>query len=536
MNVLQLFFRTPYLKGRIRTRNERELFSKQVALTPYPIRFGLLIASVMYIFIGPKSINIPVLKKIIIPFNALVEMYSIPIENSILTKNEDHRNLCSTDEIIYDEIVIGSGPGGAFAASVSTKKGNHVLLLEIGTEANKKIAHHSAEQLVANFSYGGLEVILGKKLVPFAQGKVLGGGSQVNSGLYHRTPSMIADSWRQIVNCSENEWRQCEKSIEELINVQTQEIDSLGIYVESPIISMARELHWECKVIPRWRKYSDRSFIHFGMNETVLKSAIQAGLEVMTNHKVKKFRIKNGIAYIATSGNGCKHEYRAKRITLSAGTIESPKILIQSGFAKPRDIKVNFHAMTRLVAVFKRAINDLHDIDPHQTWASDYSAKIGAAVSTPQLLAATKANLGVSSCAALENTGVYYVSTIPRGRGRFLNLLGNIMPFYSFSSESVQEIAKNTKILKESLDKAGAIEVLGNVADPSISTVHIFGSLPLGSTKVLDELGFVNGTNKIVRVCDGSVLPSAPAVNPQGPISVLCLLLSEKIHEKEWAN
>jgi choline dehydrogenase-like flavoprotein len=347
---------------------------------------------------------------------------------------------------------------------------------------------------------------------------------------------MIADSWRQIVNCSENEWRQCEKSIEELINVQTQEIDSLGIYVESPIISMARELHWECKVIPRWRKYSDRSFIHFGMNETVLKSAIQAGLEVMTNHKVKKFRIKNGIAYIATSGNGCKHEYRAKRITLSAGTIESPKILIQSGFAKPRDIKVNFHAMTRLVAVFKRAINDLHDIDPHQTWASDYSAKIGAAVSTPQLLAATKANLGVSSCAALENTGVYYVSTIPRGRGRFLNLLGNIMPFYSFSSESVQEIAKNTKILKESLDKAGAIEVLGNVADPSISTVHIFGSLPLGSTKVLDELGFVNGTNKIVRVCDGSVLPSAPAVNPQGPISVLCLLLSEKIHEKEWAN
>ncbi len=534
--VLQSVFKAPIFKTKLNVAYERNLFSRHILETPSPVRFGLVIASAIYAFIGQRSIKIPILKKLTIPFHALVEMYSMQKEDTSTIEGALYENKCLSDDIIYDEIVIGSGPGGALAASVSINKGNKVLLLEYGEKANKKIPHHSAEQLVADFAYGGLEVILGKKLVPFAQGKVLGGGSQVNSGLYHRTPRLIADKWRQIFNSSEKEWLECEESVEESIKVQTQRKDSLGIYCESPILEIARYLNWEHKVIPRWREYNGRNFVHFGMNETVLNSAIQAGLQIMTKHKVKNIRIRNGIAHVRTFGMGCSHEYRARHITVSAGTIESPKILICSGFAKARDITINFHAMTRLVAIFRRAINDLHDIDPHQTWASNYSAKIGAAVSTPQLLAATKANLGIQSSAEAENTGVYYVSTIPKGRGWFLNLFGNIMPFYSFTKESLQEIEKNTKILKQSLENAGAIEVLGNISDPSISTVHIFGSLPLGSSKVLDELGFVKGTDKIVRVCDGSILPSAPAVNPQGPISVLCLFLSRKIHETEWAN
>ena len=80
----------------------------------------------------------------------------------------------------------------------------------------------------------------------------------------------------------------------------------------------------------------------------------------------------------------------------------------------------------------------------------------------------------------------------------------------------------------------GATNVLGKITTPSISTVHIFGSLPLGSNKLLDNNGFLNNSMHRIRVCDASLLPSAPKVNPQGPISVLSLLLSKGVHENFW--
>ena len=540
INCLQMIFHSPRIKNAITAREQRNLFIKQINGTQFPVKFGLLTASLIFVLFGNRSANIPGFKRIAIPFQALVDMYSIPqSENTVDQNNSQNNHPCnfnSTTENIYDEIVVGSGPGGAVAANVSTQSGNHVLMIEVGDVADKKIKHHSAEQLVYNFAFSGLEVILGKKLLPFAQGKALGGGSQVNSGLYHRAPSLVADQWRSIVGISKIEWDQCENWIENTIHVQTQNNDSLGLYRESPILRLAKDLQWECKVVPRWRNYYKDGYVHYGMNETVLKPAIKQGLTVLTNHRVKKLSLNNGIIHVKTFGNKCSHDLRARHVTISAGTIETPKILIRSGFARPKDIKINFHAMTRLIGTFQNTINDLHDIDPHQTWSPDYSVKIGAAVSTRQLLAATKTNMGVTSDADPGKTGVYYVSTIPRGLGRFLNVLGIIMPYYNFSKESIQEISNNTKILGESLRRIGAIEVLGSITKPSISTVHIFGSLPIGSSAILDKFGFVEGTSKAIRVCDGSILPSAPAVNPQGPISVLCLYLSRKIHETDWAN
>ena len=136
----------------------------------------------------------------------------------------------------------------------------------------------------------------------------------------------------------------------------------------------------------------------------------------------------------------------------------------------------------------------------------------------------------------IEKTGVYYVSTVPSGKSRFINLIGIYMPVFAISRSSMLDIEKNTKLLKESLIHAGAEKVFGDTVNPSITSVHIFGSLPIGGTDIVDINGFVSGTNKLIRVSDGSILPTAPIVNPQGPISVLSLLLARRIHKTEWRN
>ena len=219
---LRIIFLAPKLKRAVSNKHQRNLFIRHIDSTQFPIKFGLLFASTIFAFFGTRSVNIPVTKKIAIPFQALVAMHAITPNQ----KSSDQHDLQSSGtcnftthfEGLFDEIVVGSGPGGAFAANESTKKGNKVLLIESGEVANQKIAHHSAEQLVENFAFGGLEVILGRVLVPFAQGRALGGGSQVNSGLYHRTPNFIANEWRSIVGISEQEWRQCENLIEESLH------------------------------------------------------------------------------------------------------------------------------------------------------------------------------------------------------------------------------------------------------------------------------------------------------------------------------
>jgi hypothetical protein len=55
----------------------------------------------------------------------------------------------------------------------------------------------------------------------------------------------------------------------------------------------------------------------------------------------------------------------------------------------------------------------------------------------------------------------------------------------------------------------------------AISTVHVFGSLPLGSNL------YLKGTAKLrcddrIQISDGSLLPFGPGVNPQAVIMALC--------------
>ena len=109
-----------------------------------------------------------------------------------------------------------------------------------------------------------------------------------------------------------------------------------------------------------------------------------------------------------------------------------------------------------------------------------------------------------------------------------------VLPVFRLTKEFRNGLTLETHELARDLIKVGATEVIGKISKPMLSTVHIFGSMPLGRTKILDINGFVLNTNNRVRVCDASLLPIAPRVNPQGAVCSLSYLLSERIHEVFW--
>jgi len=80
------------------------------------------------------------------------------------------------EDFIYDEIIIGSGPGGCIAALNSIKKNSKVLLVEKGNYfESESIVHHSLLQTKMQFKNEGMNFMWGIPPVIYAEGETLGG-------------------------------------------------------------------------------------------------------------------------------------------------------------------------------------------------------------------------------------------------------------------------------------------------------------------------------------------------------------------------
>ena len=115
-----------------------------------------------------------------------------------ISASENKESLSQLPEFLRCEIVVvGSGPGGAITACLLAESGREVLLLEEGAfHQPGACVPFSLEEMLGKYRNGGQTVALGKSKVAYVEGRCVGGGSEINSGLYHRTPDDILNFWR----------------------------------------------------------------------------------------------------------------------------------------------------------------------------------------------------------------------------------------------------------------------------------------------------------------------------------------------------
>ena len=90
-------------------------------------------------------------------------------------------------KIHCDALIIGSGAGGATVADYLTKSGLDVVMLEEGPYINaEKVPDSVPEGLIRMWRAGGLTVALGQNIVPYAEGRCVGGGTEINSAIMQR--------------------------------------------------------------------------------------------------------------------------------------------------------------------------------------------------------------------------------------------------------------------------------------------------------------------------------------------------------------
>ena len=102
----------------------------------------------------------------------------------------------STGVLAAQHLVVGSGAGGALTAARLAEAGQDVLLVEEGPAVDQ--ARWSRSRWSRWTASTGMRRVGGARppVFAYAEGRCLGGGTEINSGLYHLAGDELLEEWR----------------------------------------------------------------------------------------------------------------------------------------------------------------------------------------------------------------------------------------------------------------------------------------------------------------------------------------------------
>lgn len=456
----------------------------------------------------------------------------------------------------YDVCVIGGGPGGMLSATLLAEKGLDVLLIEGGNYTPQKdTVPFSASELRDRYKNAGITAMLGAPTVNYVEGSCLGGGSEVNSGLYHRPSAELIARWSQSHQIESLDYQELESLMD--LNEKELEISYLPGEASKPSLKLAEgaaAMGWQSMEVPRWFKYDAEAYtperplgIRRSATEVYLARFIAAGGNILLNTKVD-------LITLAANGDWCCQlpgkEVCSEYLFLSAGAIDTPFLLLKSRLGSNVGNSLAVHPTIKVLAKFPEQVNSQDvGVPVHQVKEFAPAYSFGCAVSSLPFLVAqgmSRDDLSVREIVDdWRHFFTYYAMTSGgRGRIRKLPFFADPIVQYKLSKQDLQVLAKAARDLCRLLLAAGALDL--HVSDRSIEkissidqlinipgvlskrfaelmTIHVMASCPMGedrSKSTVNSWGQLHGLERIY-VADASIFPGALGANPQGTLMAL---------------
>lgn len=451
---------------------------------------------------------------------------------------------------------MGSGPGGSLAACLLAETGEDVLILEEGIEyAGNHIPPFSLPEMEEKYRNGGITMAFGSPRIQYVEACCLGGGSEVNSGLYHRLPESVREYWR-------NRWQVTgldAASLEAFSLVNEQELSVSLLPGEAPkpsslLAEGAAALGLYCVETPRWQRYDvpEPGGRRQTMRETMLPRAAKAGAVIRADVKVGEITNVGGRwrldALVGTrSGEPRREIFIGQKLILAAGAIQTPALLQRNRLGKKAGRFLHLHPTLKVTAVFPDEINTLDmGVPVHQVKAFGTDMSMGCSISSPHYLMASFKDSPDGASLVRDiwpRMASYYVMITPDKRGRVQALPGFKDPLVTFplTRRDRTMLSVGLKSLCEILFAAGAVSLYPSIKgmppirsgtdldvipqavprkETELMTIHLTSSCAMSDDPelgVTDAWGAVNGEENLY-VADAGLLCSAPGVNPQGPL------------------
>ncbi len=452
-------------------------------------------------------------------------------------------------------VVVGSGPGGAITAALLAEAGRNVLLVEDGPYMRLDSApHFSQQEMMQKYRNGGITVGMGNANVSYVEGRCVGGGSEINRGLYHRTPADVLERWSTEFGIQALLYPDLEPhfdACEETVRVSY-------LPGEAPLLSRkldigAQKLGWNAVEVPRLVRYDGANRAHGtkqSMTETFVPRFFDAGGTLLSNTRIRALT-RPGRSW------SLRGEYRpdlavhrdvtirAGTVFLACGAIQTPALLRRSGIKRNVGNTLHFHPMIKVVAQFPEEVNPPDALDPvHQIKEFDPQFSLGCSMSSPSALALAMTDHSVFLHEVDRNwkhMAIYYAQATG-GVGTVRSIPGFRDPLVRvrFTPHELSDVrdglvslcrclfAAGADVLYPSISNSPPLESpadLRHIADlpahrANLQTLHLFSTCPMGQTEsrcVADSFGKVHGTDHLY-IADASLLPAPTIVNPQGTV------------------
>jgi choline dehydrogenase-like flavoprotein len=453
------------------------------------------------------------------------------------------------------ELVVGSGPGGSVTACLLARAGRDVIVAEEGPDLPLESCEpFGVGEMLQKYRCGGLTVSLGSPKVSIVEGRVAGGGSEVNSGLYHRTPEAILAGWRERYGLADADPGRLEghfRAVEEALGVGLMPTRASASSLK--LAQGAKALGWDVREVPRWLRYDgtvDAAGVARGtrqsMSRTYLRQAREAGARLLCGARVDRLA-PDGDGWAATGrlAGGGSFRVRATHVFACGGAVQTPLLLRASGVTRNVGDTLAMHPTVKVLARFP---DEVGGGEPGVHQVKEFSPRIGLGCSISSLpyvmlaMAEHPRHRPRIRAAAACMASYYAMVTGPAtGRVRATPFGPDPLIRHRLEGADMADLATGLRHLCRLLLAAGALELFPSVSgiEPltgpadldripaelprgrtSLMTLHVFSSCPMGENRALaacDSFGRVHGVRGL-SVHDASLLCTAPGVNPQGTV------------------
>ncbi|MDC1487750.1 GMC family oxidoreductase N-terminal domain-containing protein [Gammaproteobacteria bacterium] len=447
-------------------------------------------------------------------------------------------------------IVVGSGPGGCVPAVLLAEKGLDVLMIEEGSDfTEENVSEFSTTEMNLKYRNAGLTAAIGNPVINYAEGNCAGGGSEINSGLFHEIPDSTLLGWekKNSISFNRGELQNAYSQVRKDINVSYMPQDKIPI-ASSLLQDGSDSLGWKCSEVPRWFKYdSDGTGQKQSMSQTFIPRFKEAGGEFLVNAKVETFqKINKRHVLNVILKNGMIESFSCDYLFISGGAINTPALFLRSGIKKNIGFGLNMHPSFKFTALFDQEVNlPGMGVPVHQVKEFSPEISMGCSISSkPFLGLALNDTNNLNLINNWRNMASYYSMICPTGSGRVRLLPFFKSPFVTFflSKEDKINIYRSIILLGKVLFESGAIELFPSSSAKSFSsveellqinnipisklnlmTIHLFSSMQMGGNKNVHPVTPEGNlwSDSSIYISDSSMLCDSPSVNPQGTIMAI---------------
>ncbi|MCZ2443076.1 MAG: GMC family oxidoreductase [Flavobacteriales bacterium] len=474
-------------------------------------------------------------------------------------------NIPSWDEYeTADYIIIGTGAGGAPVAAELAKKGKRVLIIEKGGLVQIDPPGMVLEKQY--LSQGFVSTLNGNTLMVFA-GQTVGGTTSINSGTslnpLHECLIHWDENWG--TDFSNGALQSYLDRIKDDIHIclpdDNVQSESSRLFREG----MNRIGRPDTYVLPRnIIDCKGTGRCAFGCPKgakqstdlAYLPQAIQNGAVLLSKTEVNHIKERAGLVEVQAVRGEKTYHFKGKKLIISAGALLTPRLLqtnkLGSAWRKAGH-HLQIHPATKIFAYFPNQYIGFAGIPQGMGYRVSERPRVTLeGIHTPKSLTSPILSVGGERFniwrSRIESLASFGIMVRDRAVGRVIYLSGQPFLKYNLHPDDTDDLTFGLHILAEAFLAAGADSVLmpyGGIKPieihsveelnklPPIKPHHIMlsGFHPLGTAgigRIVDTSLKLNGAENIY-ICDGSVLPSSPGVNPQVTIMALSLRLADHL-------